>query len=289
MRVIVFLLMVFLTPVLLAQDKQDQTQAQRALDTLSLLQNIVAESARRLDVGRLVSINANLDVVGPWTAPFLKEIGKNEELTLSAKKRLSENLSAIPAVAAEKVFTLSHDLVQRMFEHHIALVLELHKQQSSYTDKFIKAEESKEQEKKKRAAIKRLSKEVRQRFGAKGLLRLTVGNDREYRSYRDETNLMNLHGKRLALPGNDSRWLKDTIRWVGDNEDFNSRTIFTVTSVLGRVANGVDEDTDVKPRTILGAVVRAREEQRRAYLKILAALYREQNNLLQPRLEAAAK
>ena len=262
-------------------------EAKKLTKTLTTINELVEESARRLDVKRLVSVDAKLKVTGQWPQSLIAQCEKDGNFTASELSTIKKNLSAIPEVAAEKVFTLSHDLVQRMFEHHIALVLLDLNKRVELLPKFT-LEKVTKKERMQRKMLFRLINEMRARFGAKGLLRLTVGDSRPYRSYRDETKLMNLHGKRLALPSNDSNWLKRTIRYLQEDESLAFGTKNIIITALRRVAKGVDEDTDVKPRTILGAVVRAREEQRRAYLKIISALRKELNGLLLPRMRKIA-
>ena len=288
-NLITTLLLTLLVTPALGQDARLlalEAEAKRELSTLAVLDRVIQETGRRLDVGRLVSIDANLDVTGDWPKALIEEC-KKTSLSSSEIETITKKLTAIPQVAQEKVFTLSHDLVQRMFEDYIALVeLDLAKR-TAHLERFTIAEVG-EDEAKERKSLSRLIYETNERFGSKGLLRLTVGDDRPYRSYRDETNLMNLHGKRLALPGNDSRWLKLTILWLKEDQTLAIETRNIVIASLSRVLKGVDEDTDVKPRTILGAVVRAREEQRRAYLKIVSALRQEVNLLLIPTMKKIA-
>ena len=262
-------------------------EAKKLTRTLATMNDVVEESARRLDVNRLVSIDANLQVTGQWPKSLIAQCEKDGNFTTSELSTLNKNLSAIPEVAAEKVFTLSHDLVQRMFEHHIALVLLDLNKRVELLPKFTLEKVTKGEDN-LRKTLFRLINEMRRRFGIKGLLRLTVGDSRPYRSYRDETNLMNLHGKRLALPSSDADWLKKTIGLLQKDESLAFRTKNIIITALRRVSKGVDEDTNVKPRTILGAVVRAREEQRRAYLQVVSALRKELNGLLLPRMRKIA-
>ena len=233
---------------------------------MEALDNVIQGLESQLDVERLASRRGNPSFEDDWEHKLLKELETVSLLRAPELNELKASIRAMKEIAEERVFVLDHSLLQRIFEefiHYLRLDLEI-RFRLLQTQNIQPLEGQ-------RTLVERLFSI----FGPGGLLPLNVVDGDELRSFRaDKERYISYRGTRIVKADASEKRLRELASWVRGEAPLPQSSAQKVSQELLRLTKGVDESSDIRPRSGLGAIIRIREIQRRALCRILGILRR---------------